>query len=108
MSWKSQWLKLVPSQRLWVEVFGIVGLPTLDNDQVLTIINRLPQREAITVKLKFGFEGKPLTLRQIGKSLPRADGDIGVSREMARLLLNQALRRLRNPRWRRYWQQVKV
>lgn len=108
MSWKSQWLKLTPSQRLWIEAFGLLGLPRLDNSKVLVIVDHLPWREAITIKLKYGFEGEPQTLKQIGKYLPRIDGGVGVSKEMSRLLLNQALRRLRNPRWRHCWEEAKL
>lgn len=109
MNWKSKWQELTPSQRLWLEVFGLRGLPELDQKKVARIVDSLPSRERTVVRLKFGFEGQPLTLREIGKELIRADtGEIGVSKEIARLELKKAIRRLRHPRWRTAWEEAKL
>ena len=104
------WQKLTPSQRLWVEVFGIYGLPKLDEKKVLAIVDGLPLREAAVVKLRFGFKEKSLTLKEIGKRLNRADRLklVGVSREIARLELKKALHRLRQTKWRKVWEEAKI
>ena len=102
------WGKLTPSQRLWLEVFGVYGLPKLDEGKVLAIVDRLPQRERMAVRLRFGFEGKKLTLGEIGERLNRADRRklTGVSREIARLELKKALRRLGYPKCRKAWEEA--
>ena len=108
MSWNMKWQELTPSQRVWAEVFGLKGLPELDEHRVLAIVNRLPRREATVVRLRFGFQGVPLTYDGIGRQLPRADGKTGVSREIARQELRKALRRLRRPQWHRDWDEAKL
>lgn len=93
--------EITPSQKLWAEVFGLVGIPELDEGKVLAVVDSLPGRQRLVVRLRFGFGGRPLSLEKIGKRLPRAGGSQGVSRETARLELKQALRTLRRPRYRR-------
>jgi len=92
---------LTPSQSLWVEAFGRPGkyAPDLDSAKVEAMIDSLPDsREKLAVRLRFGFEGTPATLEEIGKRLPRADGTLGVSRETARKILAVAMRHLRRRR----------
>lgn len=103
------WQRLTPGQRLWVAVFGIYGLPRLDERKVLAIVDSLPPREAETVKLRFGFKEGPLTLREIGERLSRADKrrQEGVSREIARLELLRAIRRLKHPKRRQAWEEAR-
>lgn len=104
------WDRLTPSQRLWLQVFGVTELPSFDQKKVMPIIESLPDREKTVVKLKLGFEGEPLTFRQIGMRLNRADGkDItGVSKEIARQEFKRAMRRLRNPAWHQVWKEAKL
>ncbi|NWF78140.1 MAG: hypothetical protein HXY36_06085 [Chloroflexi bacterium] len=109
MDWEAKWQKLTPAQRLWLEVFGLQGLPDLDQRKVLSIVDSLPAREARVVRLKYGFEGTSSTLKEIGKKLIRADtGEIGVSKEIARLELKKALHRLKHPRRRKEWEEAKL
>ena len=54
---------------------------------VLSLVSGLPDREAEVVRRRFGFEGDPETLEEIGDRL-------GVTRERVRQLENQALRKL--------------
>jgi hypothetical protein len=91
---KEDW-NLTPSQRLWIELYGPLGVPQFDEKKVLEIINRLPERERTAVKLRFGFEGEPLSFEKLCSYLPRADGKMGVSKELARLITMRALRMLR-------------
>lgn len=107
MNWKAKWQQLTPGQRLWIEVFGIYGLPKLDERKVLAIIDQLTRRQARVIRLRFGFSGIPLTYDDIGRQLPRIDGELGVSRETARLELKKAIRHLRSPKWRREWDEAK-
>ncbi|MBL7009526.1 MAG: sigma-70 family RNA polymerase sigma factor [Planctomycetes bacterium] len=59
------------------------------------LLNRLPSREALVLRLRFGLEdGRPWTLEQV-RSL------LGVSRERVRQLQAQSLRRLSQPTPRR-------
>jgi len=104
------WRKLTPSQRLWVETFGIYGLPKLDEKKVLAILDSLPERERVVIRLKFGFEGEMHTFGEIGKRLNRADRRnlAGVSREIARLELRKAIRDLRHSKWRKAWEDTKL
>jgi RNA polymerase primary sigma factor len=65
-------------------------------------LEEIPERERATLELRYGLlDGKMRTLEEIGRRL-------GVTRERARQLETQALRRLRNPAQRQkligYWQ----
>ena len=68
---------------------------SLENDQLkevidFTLITKLTPREAKILKLRFGFEGDPLTLEQVGDML-------GIGRERVRQIEAKALRKLRHP-----------
>lgn len=102
---------MTPSQRLWVAVFGRPGeqAPALDREKVSAVVDSLPDmRERMVVRLHFGFDEAPLTMEQIGKRLPRADGGLGVTRETARKILTMALRHLRHSKRRRSWEEARV
>jgi hypothetical protein len=102
------WEKLTPSQRLWVEVFGIYGLPKLDEGKVLAIIGRLPKRQQLAVKLRFGFDEASLSFERIGRQLTRTDGKMGISKELARLEVRRAIRYLGHPGKRKLWEDAKL
>jgi RNA polymerase primary sigma factor len=52
----------------------------------------LTPREARVVRMRFGFDGRPaMSLEEVGDK-------IGVTRERARQIVQQALRKLRHPR----------
>jgi RNA polymerase primary sigma factor len=57
---------------------------------VLSLVSGLPDREAEVVRRRFGFEGDPETLEEIGDRM-------GVTRERVRQLVERALERLRHP-----------
>ncbi|MDP6850444.1 MAG: sigma-70 family RNA polymerase sigma factor, partial [Planctomycetota bacterium] len=61
-------------------------------DSLEDLLNRLPSREALVLRLRFGLteDGKTQTLEEVRQVL-------GVSRERVRQLQSQALRRLKNP-----------
>jgi DNA-directed RNA polymerase sigma subunit (sigma70/sigma32) len=99
--------KLTPGQKLWIEVFGVYGLPKLDDDKVLAIVDQLPPRHAQAVRLRFGFKGAPLTYEEMGRSLLRLDERGNISRETARKEIKRALRGLQRPKWRQCWNQAK-
>jgi len=100
--------KLTPSQRLWTEVFGLYGLPKLDGNKVLAIVDRLPSREARAIRLRFGFEGDPLSYEGLRKKLLRLDARQVLSRETARLVVKKAVRQLGRPSWRKDWDKASI
>ena len=102
------WEKLTPSQRLWVEAFGVYGLPKLDESKVLALISLLPKRQQMAVKLRFGFDETSLSFEKLGRQLVRTDGKMGVSKEMARLEVRRAIRYLRHPGKRKLWEKAKL
>ncbi len=62
------------------------------SEKLLKILEELPPREATVLKHRYGlFDGEKHTLREVGDKL-------GVTRERARQIENQAIRRLRSPR----------
>lgn len=54
------------------------------------ILSTLPQREAQILRMRFGFDGEPKTLEDIGK-------EFGLSRERIRQLESKALQKMRHP-----------
>lgn len=68
-----------------------------DRERIEAILATLTDREQRVLRLRFGFDGQPLTLKQIGRTLPRKDGGIGVCIERVRQIEGMALRRLRHP-----------
>ena len=64
---------------------------TLLHEQLHTVLDTLPEREADVVSLRFGLaDGQPKTLGEIGKAY-------GVTRERIRQIESQAMTKLRNP-----------
>ena len=101
--------ELTPSQRLWAEIFGLEGIPKLKEEKVLSLISSLPSREALAIRLRFGFQRRPLTFKKLGKKLPRTrEVRVGVSKQMAMLILAKALRYLRHPSRRRAWEEARL
>ena len=63
----------------------------LSNDRVNNMLDSLREKEALVLKLRFGFEGsESLSLDQIGKQL-------NLTRERVRQIENEALSKLRHP-----------
>jgi RNA polymerase primary sigma factor len=66
------------------------ALENLRNEQLMEILEELPPRERSTIEMRYGLlDGKTYTLEEVGRQL-------GVTRERARQIENQALRRLRS------------
>lgn len=66
------------------------ALENLRNEQLMEILDELPTRERSTIEMRFGLlDGKTYTLEEVGRQL-------GVTRERARQIEGQALRRLRS------------
>ena len=64
---------------------------TLLHEQLHSVLDTLPEREADVVSLRFGLaDGQPKTLGEIGKAY-------GVTRERIRQIESQAMTKLRNP-----------
>ena len=62
----------------------------LRNEQLMEILEELPVRERSTIEMRYGLlDGKTYTLEEVGQQL-------GVTRERARQIEGQALRRLRS------------
>jgi len=98
---------MTPEQVLWAELFHGEP-PSLDVERVAAIIDSLPDmRERAVVRLRYAFEGSPLSLKEIGRRLPRADGDLGLSRQSVQVILASALGRLRHSIRRRAWEQAR-
>jgi len=98
---------MTPEQTLWIEVFRGEP-PALDREKVLAIVDGLRDpRERTAVRLRYGFEGEPLSVGEVGRRLPRADGSLGLSRQSAQVILARALRHLRHPSRRRAWQEAR-
>jgi RNA polymerase primary sigma factor len=55
---------------------------------VADLLEELPPREQKILRMRFGFDGDPMTLEEIGKK-------IGLSRERIRQIETKAKRRLR-------------
>ena len=65
------------------------ALRELFREDLLEMVDRLPPRDALVLRLRYGLEGaRPQTLAEIGKQL-------GISRERVRQLEERALRRLK-------------
>jgi RNA polymerase primary sigma factor len=65
------------------------ALRELFREDLLEMVNRLPAREALILRRRYGLEGaRPQTLAEIGK-------DLGITRERVRQLEQRALKRLK-------------
>ncbi len=72
-----------------------VTLQEILEERVQELLETLPHREALVLRLRYGLEsGEVHTLKQIGEKM-------GITRERVRQIEAQALRRLRNPGLRR-------
>ena len=68
-----------------------------DRERIEAVLAELTDKEQKVLRLRFGFDGQPLTLKQVGRIMPRVDGGIGVCNEWVRQIEARALRRLRHP-----------
>jgi RNA polymerase sigma factor (sigma-70 family) len=80
---------------LLVDTGGVTTEDTVEHramvSQLHELVDRLPEREATIVRLRFGLhDGKPYTLDEIGREL-------GLTRERIRQLEKLALAKLRHP-----------
>ncbi len=72
-----------------------ITLQEILEDRVQELLETLPHREALVLRLRYGLEsGEVHTLKEIGEKM-------GITRERVRQIEAQALRRLRNPGLRR-------
>jgi RNA polymerase primary sigma factor len=60
---------------------------SMEGEALHRAIETLPEREQAVIRLRFGFEGEPMTLQEVGKQL-------GLSREWVRRLEARALEHL--------------
>ncbi|MFQ5826679.1 MAG: sigma factor-like helix-turn-helix DNA-binding protein [Dehalococcoidia bacterium] len=100
---------LTPEQRLWRAVFPRRDIiPRLDGGRVRQILDTLSERERKVLRLRFGFEGGPWSLRDVARVLPRAEGGVGVKRERVWQMEKEALKALRRPRLRKAWREAET
>jgi RNA polymerase primary sigma factor len=72
------------------DIFQLSGVSDEVEDSIGAVLDELPERERTVVQLHFGVGTQdPLSLAQIGKKM-------GITRERARQIETQALRRMRN------------
>jgi RNA polymerase primary sigma factor len=72
------------------DIFQLSGVSDDVQDSIGAVLDELPERERTVVRLHFGVGTQdPLSLAQIGKKM-------GITRERARQIETQALRRMRN------------
>jgi RNA polymerase primary sigma factor len=69
-----------------VEPFEDIEVP-LHLEALRTAVARLPEREREIIRLRYGLEGEPLSLAQVGRRL-------GITRERVRQIEAEALERL--------------
>ncbi len=93
-----------PSQRLWAAVFGPGAVPCLKEARVLELVEGLGDTRGQQVLLLRYWKRK--SLQEIADALPRADGSPGVSKERVRQIHARALRRLKHPSRRSFWQRA--
>lgn len=106
MKSRKAWRKLSPAQRLWWAVFRDPNPPRLDERRVWALVqDRLDGQERRALELRFGLKGgRPRSLPEVGRQLPRADGTgVGMSGEGARQKIERALRKLRLASCRAIW-----
>lgn len=58
-------------------------------DEILSMLGELPERESLVIKLRFGFDGPPMTLEEIGKIT-------SLSRERVRQIEKRVKEKLRS------------
>lgn len=77
------------------DVFGPIEYLPSDEavEQVLDSLNKAQEKQAL--ELRFG--DRPMTRKEAGERLLRADGGVGVSHERLRQVEAKALRKLRHP-----------
>ena len=93
--------KLTPSQSLWAEVFGPLGIPDLDEAKVLSLLECLDERHRLAICLRFGFKGRPMTFAKMAGRLPSSYGrGIGLTKERARQLVHEGVTTLKRYRGR--------
>jgi RNA polymerase primary sigma factor len=66
-------------------------------ERVEAVLAKLPDRDQKVLRLRFGFDGQPLTLQEISDILSREGDGVDISREQVRRLEGRALRKLRYP-----------
>ena len=59
-------------------------------DSIESMLGTIDEREAKVIKLRFGLDGNPMTLEEVGNEL-------GVTKERIRQIEDKALKKLRNP-----------
>lgn len=89
-----------PGQLLWRDVFHEAPPGHLDDGRVQQVVNSLTdKRQQWAVAMRYGLgiaHTPPLSYAQMGRNMWREDwAGIGISAEMARRILQQALRELR-------------
>lgn len=74
-----------------------ITIQMTDRERIEVALAQLTNREQMVLRLRFGLDGQPLTLKQVGRVLPRESGGFGVCEERVRQIEARALRRLRHP-----------
>lgn len=75
----------------------------IDREKFFLVVEELPKRELLALKLYYGFGGyDSCSFRSVGEGVGRAD-DPGtpISGERGRQLVYRALRKLQHPTWKK-------
>jgi DNA-directed RNA polymerase specialized sigma subunit len=76
---------------------GQINIQMTDREKVELVLARLLDREGKVIRLRFGFDGQPLTLQETSEKLSRDAGGANIPLEQVRRIEGKALRKLRHP-----------
>ena len=76
---------------------GQITVQMTDRERVESVLTKLPAKEGKFLRLRFGFDGQPLTLREMREALSHDAGGASISLEQVRGIEGRALRKLRHP-----------
>jgi len=76
---------------------GQINIQMTDREKVELVLARLLDREGKVIRLRFGFDGQPLTLQETREKLSRDAGGANIPLEQVRRIEGKALRKLRHP-----------
>ena len=76
---------------------GQINIQMTDREKVESVLAKLLDREGKVLRLRFGFDGQPLTLQETREKLSRDAGGANIALEQVRRIEGKALRKLRHP-----------
>jgi DNA-directed RNA polymerase specialized sigma subunit len=76
---------------------GQTNIQMTDREKVESVLAKLLDREGKVLRLRFGFDGQPLTLQETREKLSRDASGANITLEQVRRIEGKALRKLRHP-----------